>query len=482
MALNDVQYTFLRGEGYEGALPDMWQSWLFDQAGTPSNTDENNDLWIILLTDLGYTGALQDMWKAWLADNGFADDNDYWQAVIDGIVPSPGGDTEGLKVGTSAEGTGILFGFGNGQGALEPTAFLDTGTNITKFGVIEGAGDWADNGDWSNNGDWAIATFDKLILGEVLPDVGDIEITINGITTTATFNNGVYESEDANAELIYDLLKMNVGTTYSFDIVEVVPQGNLIVSDFSSLTGDPSSSAYALPSQTGGAAIGSLNPPILLNGSPLAILYALNVDLGDGNKKYVLMGNDAGDLEGRVDTVFNGVPYTFDALPGLGTTPTIQSDNLYDFLFDNRDTPIVFTAEAIAPDLFVGFSSDPDVKGYNDGTVSTPFLPTPEAYGSTTITAMPNGEAIGGIDFAKSGFNRRIIISGPSNAPLTNVGTLYANLNGESWPITNTFAGNYFGKYLSQSRTEIADYIDDLSENQGISFSITETPLFSLVI
>ena len=195
------------------------------------------------------------------------------------------------------------------------------------------------------------------------------------------------------------------------------------------------------------------------------------------------MGDVGGFIQGRVNATFNGVAYEFDSLFGAGSPPGIQSDSLYDFLLANRDTPIVFTAEAIAPDLVVGFSSEPgDLRGFNDGTVSSPYTSGLEQYGSTTILAMPNGESIGEIGFGRAGFSGRVIISRPNNAIFTDVGSLYANLNDNSYELTTGQAGNFLGAYLSSNNNGIWSYISGLNENQGISFSITETPLFSLVI
>ena len=171
----------------------------------------------------------------------------------------------GLTVGKTTESGLTFYGFGLGVGSLVPAEFLTTGQNITRLGAID-IGDFADNGDFTNNGDFALATFDKLVLGDGLPDVDSVEVTINGITTTATFNNGSYESTDANAEAIYNLLKSNVGTTYSFDVVENTPSGNLIVSDSSLLTGEPDSTGYAAASFSGGSGIGSLSPPVSIGG------------------------------------------------------------------------------------------------------------------------------------------------------------------------------------------------------------------------
>ena len=259
------------------------------------------------------------------------------------------------------------------------------------------------------------------------------------------------------------------------------PSGNLIVSDSSSLTGEPDSTGYAAASFSGGSGIGSLSPPVSVGGVVLDAIYSNNTDIGDGTKKYIFMGDVGGLIEGRVNATFNGVTYEFDSLFGAGSPPGIQSDSLYDFLLANRDTPIVFTAEAIAPDLVVGFSSEPgDLRGFNDGTVSSPYTSGLEQYGSTTILAMPNGESIGGIGFGRAGFSGRVIISRPNNAIFTDVGSLYANLNDNSYELTTGQTGNFQGAYLSSNNNGIWSYISGLNENQGISFSITETPLFNL--
>ena len=117
-------------------------------------------------------------------------------------------------------------------------------------------------------------------------------------------------------------------------------------------------------------------------------IYSNNVDIGDGTKKYIFMGDPNGLIEGRVDATFNGVTYEFDSLFGAGSPPGIQSDSLYDFLLANRDIPIVFTAEVIVDDTtaLTGFASS--------GFAGSSY---PSQSGSLTPDAFLNGQQIGGI-------------------------------------------------------------------------------------
>ena len=512
----------------------------------------------------------------------------------------------GLTVGKTTESGLTFYGFGLGVGSLVPAEFLTTGQNITRLGAID-IGDFADNGDFANNGDFALATFDKLVLGDGLPDVGSVEVTINGITTTATFNNGSYESTDANAEAIYNLLKSNVGTTYSFDIVEAVPSGNLTlgdttpltgfaskgyagaslpvqvgslspdvllngirldgiytpltgdignnetaifaqlgqpndfgdssinynltfdgtaylftfdgsnystnsaplkqfiedkaasgeavvftaeaiapsgnltVSDSILLTGEPDSTGYASVSFTGGSGIGSLSPPVSVGGVLLDAIYSNNTDIGDGTKKYIFMGDVGGLIEGRVNATFNGVTYEFDSLFGAGSPPGIQSDSLYDFLLANRDTPIVFIAEAIAPPssqitIATGtYSNGQSVAGYGVGVL--------QGGGDLGIISPPlllDGQIITELSIRNNNG-----ISYPNTvtaAGATDIGDLYLNIGTDTF--TLVWIGFRYAIPGGSGGQQQQQFYDFLVANDGavLPISITDTPLFTVVI
>ena len=83
MTINDSQYKYLRSLGFEGALPDMLQQWL--QTLVDIDSKEDNELWFQFFTDQGYTGALPDMWRSFILDQGYTDRADFWDDVANGL-------------------------------------------------------------------------------------------------------------------------------------------------------------------------------------------------------------------------------------------------------------------------------------------------------------------------------------------------------------------------------------------------------------
>jgi len=211
-------------------------------------------------------------------------------------------------------------------------------------------------------------------------------------TALAEWSSKCYEGGFNNTLAPVKLANLKV-----FDYVAPPPVGNLIVSDASSLTGDPNSTGYATVS--GGSGVGSLSPPVSIGGVLLEGIYSNNVDIGDGTKKYIFMGDPNGLIEGRVDATFNGVTYEFDSLFGAGSPPGIQSDELYDFLLANRDIPIVFTAE-VAPSTLVVDDTTALTGFASNGFAGSSY---PIQVGSLTPDAFLNGQQIGGIYTPASG-------------------------------------------------------------------------------
>jgi hypothetical protein len=112
------------------------------------------------------------------------------------------------------------------------------------------------------------------------------------------------------------------------------PSGNLIVSDASAFVG-PLGVGYLSATMTGGAAVGSLNPPLIVDGQAVESVYGII----SGGDKFVSIGFDD-DAPAQILATFNGVSYTL-------TDGFLQTDELFDFLSANQDTPIQFTAVAI---------------------------------------------------------------------------------------------------------------------------------------
>ncbi len=140
MALNDAQFTALRNAGYQGALPDMFQGWLYSLVGTLIDSPEINDLWKEFLIGQGYEGAVPDMWKHFLLDQGYTDDYPFWKDVADGLIPLPGG---GIFDGTYAfypfgidAQNKVANGYGYNDG-LSPKNFVTTsGIETAEAGSI----------------------------------------------------------------------------------------------------------------------------------------------------------------------------------------------------------------------------------------------------------------------------------------------------------------------------------------------------------
>ena len=112
------------------------------------------------------------------------------------------------------------------------------------------------------------------------------------------------------------------------------PSGNLIVSDASAFVG-ALGVGYLPAEMTGGSAVGSLNPPVIVDGQQVLSLYGLI----NQSSKFVVIGFDD-DAPPQMLATFNGVSYTF-------TDGFLQTDALFDFLSANQDTPIQFTAVSI---------------------------------------------------------------------------------------------------------------------------------------
>ena len=131
------------------------------------------------------------------------------------------------------------------------------------------------------------------------------------------------------------------------DYVAPPPVGSqLIVGDFSPLSGTAGDSAL-LPD----GALGSLLPPVLVDGLAINFIQSVFNDFGDGAKKWVLCGNNTQDFTTNLTLTFNGTSYSFvrGAIALNPNTNAIQSDALYDFLTVNQNVSVDFTAEATAP-------------------------------------------------------------------------------------------------------------------------------------
>ena len=130
------------------------------------------------------------------------------------------------------------------------------------------------------------------------------------------------------------------------DYVAPPPVGSqLIVGDFSPLSGTAGDSAL-LPD----GALGSLLPPVLVDGLAINFIQSVVNDFGGGAKKWVLCGNNTQDFTTNLTLTFNGTSYSFvrGAIALNPNTNAIQSDALYDFLTVNQNVSVDFTAEATA--------------------------------------------------------------------------------------------------------------------------------------
>ncbi len=103
---------------------------------------------------------------------------------------------------------------------------------------------------------------------------------------------------------------------------------------------------YIDASQTGGTTVGSLNPPVIVDGQQVLRLYGL---INQGSKLVAIGFND--DAPAQMLATFDGVSYTF-------TDGFLQNDALFDFLSANQNTPIVFTAEVASPSDFDNSNND----------------------------------------------------------------------------------------------------------------------------
>ncbi len=227
----------------------------------------------------------------------------------------PGGD--GFFPGFDPSNGFIGFDSDNGIGSLKPKEFLDTGSEITRFGCTEDIGDFADNGDWANNGDWSLGSFGQFIIGEGLPDVGDIEVTVGTITTTMTFDNGFYVSDDPNAELIFYLISTNIGVLINFDIQLAQPvQTNLTVGKYDfdfgggiiEYKGVAPENVLGSPGQN--PAFGSLSPTNYLGLEVDALISAFNPAFGIAVGQFGNTVSGVADL-GDINVIVDGVPYLF---------------------------------------------------------------------------------------------------------------------------------------------------------------------------
>ena len=132
-----------------------------------------------------------------------------------------------------------------------------------------------------------------------------------------------------------------------FDYVAPPPQtSQLIVGDFSPLSGTAGDSAL-LPD----GSLGSLLPPVLVDGLAINFIQSVFNDFGDGAKKWILCGNNTQDFTTNLTLTFNGTSYSFvrGAIALNPNTNAIQSDALYDFLTANQNVSVDFKAEATAP-------------------------------------------------------------------------------------------------------------------------------------
>jgi hypothetical protein len=137
---------------------------------------------------------------------------------------------------------------------------------------------------------------------------------------------------------------------------------------------------FITPSQTDGVAVGSLNPPVIVDGQAVINVYAT---INQGSK-FVVIGFDD-DAPAQMLATFNGVSYTF-------SDGFLQTDALFDFLSANQDTPIQFTAEAKAVD-----------EGITDAAVPANALSTLHALVvNSTITDNKNILSSGGGGVATS--------------------------------------------------------------------------------